>query len=91
MDYEFKNLLGAPYRGGTLLLHGTKLISPAGNRLTEVELTLHTTTTYPFQNLTNVRLSAGSGGGFCFGVQCAPGGFLSPRLIPLLLLLLCVC
>lgn len=61
MEYEFKNLLGAPYRGGTLLLHGTKLISPAGNRLTEVELTLFTTQTYPFQNLTNVRhLRAGS-------------------------------
>ena len=36
MNYRFSNLLGAPYRGGTLLLHGDVLLSPVGNRVTEV-------------------------------------------------------
>jgi periodic tryptophan protein 2 len=36
MDYKFSNLLGAPYRGGDLLLHGTTLLSPTGNRVSQV-------------------------------------------------------
>jgi len=36
MDYQFSNLLGAPYRGGSLLLDGDCLICPAGNRVREV-------------------------------------------------------
>lgn len=35
MDYQFSNLLGAPYRGGTLLLQGNTLLSPVGNRVTQ--------------------------------------------------------
>ena len=38
MDYQFANLLGAPYRGGSLLLRGDTLICPAGNRVREVQL-----------------------------------------------------
>ena len=34
-DFRFSNLLGAPYRGGTLLLHGNTLLSPVGNRVTQ--------------------------------------------------------
>jgi hypothetical protein len=34
-DFRFANLLGAPYRGGTLLLHGNTLLSPVGNRVTQ--------------------------------------------------------
>ncbi len=35
MDFRFSNLLGAPYRGGTLLLHENTLLSPVGNRVTQ--------------------------------------------------------
>lgn len=33
MNYRFTNLLGAPYRGGTLALAGDTLFSPVGNRV----------------------------------------------------------
>jgi hypothetical protein len=36
MDYQFSNLLGAPYRGGNLVIHGTELLSPVGNRVSQV-------------------------------------------------------
>jgi periodic tryptophan protein 2 len=38
MNYTFANLLGAPYRGGSLLLRGDTLLCPAGNRVREVAL-----------------------------------------------------
>ena len=34
-DYRFSNLLGAPYRGGTLLLHENTLVTPVGNRVSQ--------------------------------------------------------
>ncbi len=36
MDFKFANLLGAPYRGGNILLAGTELLSPVGNRVSQV-------------------------------------------------------
>ena len=36
MDYKFANLLGAPYRGGNLILRGTELLSAVGNRVSVV-------------------------------------------------------
>ena len=36
LNYKFVNLLGAPYRGGNLLLHGTELLSAVSNRVSEV-------------------------------------------------------
>lgn len=36
MNYQFSNLLGAPYRGGNLLLHGNDLLAPVGNRVSQV-------------------------------------------------------
>ncbi len=36
MNYKFANLLGAPYRGGNVILHGTELLSPVGNRVSQV-------------------------------------------------------
>ena len=36
MDYSFTTLLGAPYRGGSLVMHDDVLLSAAGNRVTEV-------------------------------------------------------
>jgi hypothetical protein len=36
MNYRFSNLLGAPYRGGTLLIHDNELLTPVGNRVGQV-------------------------------------------------------
>jgi hypothetical protein len=36
MNYRFSNLLGAPYRGGNVVLHGNDLLSPVGNRVSQV-------------------------------------------------------
>ena len=37
MNFSFRNLLGAPYRGGTILLSkGDSLLAPVGNRVNEV-------------------------------------------------------
>lgn len=36
MNFKFANLLGAPYRGGNLILHGSQLLTPVGNRVSEV-------------------------------------------------------
>ena len=36
MNFEFSNLLGAPYRGGNLLLTSSELLSPVGNRVSQV-------------------------------------------------------
>jgi len=37
MNFRFTNLLGAPYRGGTILLsRGDSLLAPVGNRVNEV-------------------------------------------------------
>jgi hypothetical protein len=36
MDYTFQNLLGAPYKGGTVTMAGDTLLSPVGNRVSQV-------------------------------------------------------
>ena len=53
--YQFSNLLGAPYRGGSLVMTGNRLLTPVGNRVTEVDLTMSSSKTLPFENLTQVR------------------------------------
>ncbi|KAL6776538.1 UTP1 [Auxenochlorella protothecoides x Auxenochlorella symbiontica] len=58
MDYKFSNLLGAPYRGGTLLIHGSELLSPVGNRVSQIDLTQSTSSTLPFENGHQVRTLA---------------------------------
>lgn len=41
MNFRFTNLLGAPYRGGTILLsRGDSLLAPVGNRVNEVRWSL---------------------------------------------------
>lgn len=37
MEYRFQNLLGAPYRGGSLVMHERELLSPVGNRVLQVQ------------------------------------------------------
>ena len=34
-DFRFASLLGAPYRGGNLLIHGNELLTPVGNRVSQ--------------------------------------------------------
>lgn len=41
MDYRFAALLGAPYRGGNLLIHDNELLTPVGNRVTQVGQCCH--------------------------------------------------
>ena len=36
MEYKFSSLLGAPYRGGNLVIHGDELLTPVGNRVSLV-------------------------------------------------------
>jgi hypothetical protein len=49
MNFTFSNILGSPYRGGSLVLHGDTLICPAGNRVREVSLREATSLTLPIQ------------------------------------------
>nr|BCL66081.1 nucleolar protein, component of the U3 processome [Volvox africanus] len=55
MDFVFNNLLGAPYRGGTLLIYNNELLTPVGNRVGQVNLTESTSKCLPFENLTQIR------------------------------------
>jgi periodic tryptophan protein 2 len=36
MNFKFSNLLGAPYRGGNFVLSDQELLSPVGNRVSQV-------------------------------------------------------
>lgn len=36
MNFQFSSLLGAPYRGGNLLIHENDLLTPVGNRVSQV-------------------------------------------------------
>ncbi|KAG2492638.1 hypothetical protein HYH03_009054 [Edaphochlamys debaryana] len=55
MNFVFNNLLGAPYRGGTLVIHDNELLTPVGNRVGQVNLTESTSKCLPFENLTQIR------------------------------------
>lgn len=35
MNFQFQNVMGAPYRGGSLIIHGSELLSPIGNRVSQ--------------------------------------------------------
>ena len=58
MDFKFSNLLGAPYRGGNVVLHGNTLVTAVGNRVGTVNLTHSTTNCLPCENSTTVRCVA---------------------------------
>nr|ADF43197.1 UTP1m [Chlamydomonas reinhardtii] len=60
MNYVFSNLLGAPYRGGTLLIQNNELLTPVGNRVGQVNLTESTSKCLPFENLTQIRVLCAS-------------------------------
>lgn len=50
MNYKFSNLLGASYRGGSVILRENELVSPVGNRLQVLELSESTTSTLRFES-----------------------------------------
>ncbi|GFR41863.1 hypothetical protein Agub_g2644, partial [Astrephomene gubernaculifera] len=56
MNFTFSNLIGAPYRGGTLLICNNELLTPVGNRVGQVSLTESTSKCLPFENLTQIRV-----------------------------------
>ena len=58
MSFKFSKLLGAPYRGGNVLFSENALFTPAGNRLTQVDLTQGLCGTLPFQNLKQIQTTA---------------------------------
>ena len=63
MEYKFASLLGAPYRGGTLLIHENELLTPVGNRVTQINLVESTSNTLPFENGKQIRTIAVSPNG----------------------------
>ncbi|CDO98116.1 unnamed protein product [Coffea canephora] len=61
MNYRFQNLLGAPYRGGNVVVvNNTLLVSPVGNRVSVTDLSKSETLTLPCQSSTNLRRIAAS-------------------------------
>ncbi|XP_021298575.1 periodic tryptophan protein 2 homolog [Herrania umbratica] len=61
MNYRFQNLLGAPYRGGNVVItQNTNLISPLGNRVSVTDLVKSQTVTLPIQSSSNIRRIAAS-------------------------------
>lgn len=61
MNYRFHNLLGAPYRGGNVVVvDNSVLISPVGNRVSVTDLNKSETHTLPSQSSTNIRRIAAS-------------------------------
>ncbi|XP_075514279.1 periodic tryptophan protein 2 [Primulina tabacum] len=71
MNYRFQNLVGAPYRGGNVVVvNNTLLISPIGNRISVTDLLKSETITLPCQASTNLRhIAASSDGVFVFTVD----------------------
>ncbi|KAK9845761.1 hypothetical protein WJX81_001752 [Elliptochloris bilobata] len=70
LNYKFANLLGAPYRGGNLLLHGTELLSAVGNRVSQVDLTASVSSTLPFECAKQIRtLCLSPGGGLLLAID----------------------
>lgn len=66
MNYRFQNLLGAPYRGGNVVItNNNLLISPVGNRVTITDLVKSQTITLPVQSSSDIcRLAASPDGVF---------------------------
>jgi periodic tryptophan protein 2 len=66
MNYRFQNLLGAPYRGGNVVItKNNLLISPVGNRVSITDLVKFQTLTLPVQSSSDIcRLAASPDGVF---------------------------
>nr|XP_023881876.1 periodic tryptophan protein 2 [Quercus suber]POE73777.1 periodic tryptophan protein 2 [Quercus suber] len=71
MNYRFQNLLGAPYRGGNVVIsNNTLLISPVGNRVSVTDLIKSQTLTLPIQSSADIsRLAVSPDGVFLITVD----------------------
>ena len=71
MNFKFQNLLGAPYRGGNLVISGnSQLLSPVGNRVSTTDLIKSETTTLPCENIKNVsRIAVSPNGALLLSVD----------------------
>lgn len=86
MNYTFTNLLGAPYRGGSILIQDDTLLCPAGNRIREVDLRNATSLTHRQQNPQQVETVALSpDGGLLLSIDTSGHAFLILRRTQVLL------
>uniref|UniRef100_A0A803LN58 Small-subunit processome Utp12 domain-containing protein n=1 Tax=Chenopodium quinoa TaxID=63459 RepID=A0A803LN58_CHEQI len=71
MNYRFQNLLGAPYRGGNVVVSGNnQLISSVGNRISITNLIKSNTITLPCQFSANIiRIAVSPDGNFILAVD----------------------
>lgn len=71
MNYRFQNLLGAPYRGGNVVVaNNNRLISPVGNRISVTDLIKSETITLPCQCSSNIcRIAVSPDGNFILAVD----------------------
>ncbi|KAK9666312.1 hypothetical protein RND81_14G176600 [Saponaria officinalis] len=71
MNYRFQNLLGAPYRGGNVVVsQNNRLISPIGNRISVTDLIKSETLTLPCQSSANIsRIAVSPDGNFILAVD----------------------
>ncbi|KAK7303555.1 hypothetical protein RJT34_14462 [Clitoria ternatea] len=71
MNYRFQNLLGAPYRGGNVVVsNNTLLLSPVGNRVSVTDLLKSETITLPIQSSSNIsRIDVSPDGTFLLAVD----------------------
>ncbi|KMZ72694.1 Periodic tryptophan protein 2 [Zostera marina] len=71
MNFRFQNLLGAPYRGGNVVVsENTNLISPIGNRVSTTDLLNFQNLTLPFEASTNItHIAVSTDGNFLFVVD----------------------
>ncbi|KAK7311851.1 hypothetical protein RJT34_10268 [Clitoria ternatea] len=71
MNYRFQNLLGAPYRGGNVVVsNNTLLLSPVGNRVSVTDLLKSEAITLPIQSSSNIsRIAVSPDGTFLLAVD----------------------
>ncbi|XP_021859152.2 periodic tryptophan protein 2 [Spinacia oleracea] len=71
MNYRFQNLLGAPYRGGNVVVSGNnRLVSSVGNRISVTDLIKSETITLPCQFSANIsRIAVSPDGNFILAVD----------------------
>uniref|UniRef100_A0A1D1ZDQ3 Periodic tryptophan protein 2 n=1 Tax=Anthurium amnicola TaxID=1678845 RepID=A0A1D1ZDQ3_9ARAE len=73
MSFLFQNLLGAPYRGGNVVVSDNSLLlSSVGNRLSATDLLKSETRTLPFESSSNIsRIAVSPDGCFLLAVDDA--------------------
>ncbi|KAF6164535.1 hypothetical protein GIB67_025361 [Kingdonia uniflora] len=71
MNFRFQNLLGAPYRGGNVVIsNNSLLISPIGNRISITDLIKNETITLPCESSSNIaRIAVSPDGNFLLCVD----------------------